>query len=567
MREATNKFRKIIYLFLILLFIQGTMLPVEAAADFLTEDEKEYISESKVIKAASLKGVAPLTFANSKGEAEGIAKRVVDEIANMTGLKFEFTLYDSVEEVLESDADILYCISSNYAPDDVPLSKPFLESITILYMNSSLDPEDLEHKTFAAIEGVDLPDGIDEDNVIFFKTRKEAIDAVEKGIADYGYGNAYSLSFYLMSNDYNNIVTVPQEMETRGYSIGMLHGDEILLDIINKSIEAIDETLMQTIILEVSTQVSQSITFDRMIATYGKLIIALTLIIIGILTYNVISHIRANNKLNIQIKRYEVLSQISNEYFYEYNIKLKRLLLSEKCSEIFGEGGELEEVKKRLMNYLSKLDSEEYSSTIELPLINGNEGVFKVISTSILNATGRADFIIGKLMDISEEIAEKEVLLNKSQIDGLTGLYNAATAKELIVERLKNKNSDSKDAFILIDCDDFKTINDTRGHLMGDEVLEHLAKVLKQTFRSTDIIGRIGGDEFCVYMTDVSSLEVVKSKCKQINHQFSKREGDTQYTVSIGIALVENSETYEEVFSKADIALYKAKDGGKAQFA
>ena len=569
MKKYPKKIKKITYLLSILLFILVTVAPVEATSDFLTEEEKEYISESRVLKAASVRGAAPLTFEDSKGEVQGISKRLLDEISRTTGLVFDYRLYDSVGELLESDADIIYGISKTYAPEDMPLSKPFLESVTILYMNSSMDSDNLENKIFAAIEGGDLPEGIQEDRAIYFKSRQEAIEAVEKGIADYGYGNAYSLSYYLMLNNYKNIVTVPQEMETRGYSIGLLEGDEILLDILNKAIDSIDETLKQAIILEVSTQVGQRMTLDRILNTYGKYIILAGILIIGILLYNVIFTISAKNKLSIQIKRYEVLSHISNEYFFEYNVKHSRLSLSEKCNEIFGEGEELQSVKRELVNHLSKIESEEDSSIIDLPLLNGKQGVFKVISTRILDITGKADSIIGKLIDVSKDAKEKESLLNRSQIDGLTGVYNAITTKERIIEKLNSKKvmvkGASKDALILIDCDDFKTINDTHGHLMGDKILEALGKILKQTFRSTDIIGRIGGDEFCVYMTDVSSKEDLKSKCEQINLQLRKTDSDIKFTVSIGTALVDTYENYEAVFKKADEALYKAKDKGKAR--
>ena len=72
------------------------------------------------------------------------------------------------------------------------------------------------------------------------------------------------------------------------------------------------------------------------------------------------------------------------------------------------------------------------------------------------------------------------------------------------------------DAFVLIDSDDFKDINDTHGHLVGDQALKQIARV-KQTFRKTDIIGRIGGDEFCLYLQDFPSIDYVKDKCQQLN--------------------------------------------------
>lgn len=576
--------KRIIAIVVIALFISGVGLPLLEQANagtsgdrgdiisplipgedqlVLTPEETAYIATSPIIKAASVDGVAPLSFTDAQGEAKGIFRSVVEQISAMSGIVFEFKLYDSVEEALNSEADIIYGISPNYAPHDMLLSPPFMTTETIIYINSSVEPHQLEDKIYAAIKGGALPEGIKPEKAIYFNTREEGLNAVEKGQADYGYGNAYSVAYYTLLNNYKNIVTVPQEKETREYCIGLLKGDEILFSIISKSISLIDSNQMETLILDVASKVDRKITFAMIMDVYAREIFIILFIVMSILLFSVISSVQANKKLRLQNRRYEVLSTISNEYLYEYKAKTDHLILSEKCRQLFENEQIFNEASRELKDFLSSHNVDDSNETIRLPLSNKETGVFKVINLRINDDSGRVDSVIGKLTDISEEAA-KEKLIAKSQLDGLTGLYNAATTKELITEKIKNKGS-RMDAFVLIDGDDFKDINDTHGHLVGDQALKQIARSIKQTFRKTDIIGRIGGDEFCLYLQDFPSIDYVKDKCQQLNSLLQRSTEGEPISVSVGLTLVQENDEYDDVFKRADDALYEAKQKGKAQ--
>ena len=234
MEERFGKIKKILFFIIGFVVMLGTANPVQGA-DFLTEDEKAYIVNRPVLTAASISGAGPITFIDSKGEAQGIGKAVLDEISAKTGLTFVYTLYNSLEELLASNADIIYAIPPNYAPENMNLSQPFLKSETILYINSSLESENLDDKIYAAVEGSQLPEGIKEENSIYFSTREESLETLNKGHADYGYGNAYSVMYYSIKNDYKDLVTIPKGKEFREYCIGLLNKDDILLSILNKS--------------------------------------------------------------------------------------------------------------------------------------------------------------------------------------------------------------------------------------------------------------------------------------------------------------------------------------------
>ncbi len=555
-----------ITIFLCLIFIIGSPINTLAQDSLFTKEEQDYIAASKTIKAASLDGIAPLQYTDKNNEVQGISKRMLEEIAEMTGLAFEYKLYDSLDEAFASGADIFFGIPKNYAPPGMILSSPYLKSETILYINSAVKQNDLQDKRYAAVKGSALPEGIKKENAIYYDTREESLDAVEKGQADYGYGNAYSVAFYTLQNHYKDIVTIPKGKESREYSMGFLNNnDELLISIINKSISEIDERQINNWILDIAASVERKISLSMVMNVYGQEILAAVLVITGVLLFSIIANIRANQKLAIQNRRYEKLAEIANEYFYEYFVKGNGLQLSSKCIQLFGTEEAFNEASAILKKVLSDQEMKGQIAEIKLPLANGGIGIFKTINLSVNDEKGNLEYIIGKLVDITEEAAEKEILINKAQIDGLTGLYNPVTARELIMNRISNKNKNTVDAFILIDIDLFKNINDTYGHLTGDQVLIHVAKSLKLAFRNTDIIGRIGGDEFCVYMKEIPSLDFVQIKCQQLNSLFYNAVEDIPISVSIGVALVNEEKIYENLFGKADKALYEAKRNGKAQ--
>lgn len=343
----------------------------------------------------------------------------------------------------------------------------------IFYINSSVDPHEPADKKYSAVKGTVLPEGMNKENVIFSKSREERMDAVNSGKANYGFGNAYSVAFCTLQNNY------------------------------------------KTLVIDEATQIQMKITIPMIMETYGIQIFGVIFLIIAILLISIIHSVRAKNEMKLQYERYQILSQTSNEYLYEYHVKSKRLELSKNCIELFGSVHNLSDLIATFDRALT--NREKTIPIIELPIADGKKSLFKSVNSFLCDDKGNVHSIIGKLIDINEEEAEKQELIKKSETDGLTGIYNAITARRLIAESLESAGSIPADALIIIDCDKFKDINDTYGHLQGDRVLVNISKALVQAFRKTDIIGRIGGDEFCAYIRDVPSTDFIISKCKQLN--------------------------------------------------
>lgn len=173
--------------------------------------------------------------------------------------------------------------------------------------------------------------------------------------------------------------------------------------------------------------------------------------------------------------------------------------------------------------------------------------------------------VVGRADEIEKEIADRADLLEGALNDGVTGLYNRRTAQRLIESALAERGTMRYDALFMIDIDDFKQINDTRGHLQGDIALRKVAEAIRSVFREADIKGRFGGDEFVVYMRAFSDPALPSVVARRLMNRLSM--DCEKLTCSVGVALVQEPSRFEEVVMRADDALYRAKRANKCCFA
>lgn len=164
---------------------------------------------------------------------------------------------------------------------------------------------------------------------------------------------------------------------------------------------------------------------------------------------------------------------------------------------------------------------------------------------------------------------EAQKLKVKSELDEMTGIYNKTTT-ELVIEEVLKTSPNQLNVLMIIDIDNFKTVNDTAGHQAGDHVIKIIADLISSLFRKSDVVGRIGGDEFVAMMVDIPSMDIAYEKINELIQIMRYKPNLTipQYvTLSIGVANNERKLVlYHDLFKKADEALYQAKQGGKAQY-
>lgn len=164
--------------------------------------------------------------------------------------------------------------------------------------------------------------------------------------------------------------------------------------------------------------------------------------------------------------------------------------------------------------------------------------------------------------------SQKEKLEQLSLTDALTGVANRrafdAAARRIFAEA---DRSEAAVSVLMIDIDNFKSINDAHGHKVGDEALSTLSEVLKATCRSADTIARVGGDEFVCILPN-SSLKDAKLVCKRIHSALADQvTGVFKFTVSIGASWrpATSSYPFSDILQLADMALYEAKKNGRNQ--
>ena len=173
------------------------------------------------------------------------------------------------------------------------------------------------------------------------------------------------------------------------------------------------------------------------------------------------------------------------------------------------------------------------------------------------------------VMNINAQKKQELKLTKMAETDALTGLYNRQTAIPKIKRYLKENPSEPA-ALMMFDMDNFKVANDVFGHAYGDDIIKRSAEKLSNFFRENDIVCRIGGDEFMVLCKNIKDLDIEKRLeliIGEMSTTFGTEEQDIYFSVSAGYAMVpEHGQEFDELYQKADIALFTAKMGGKSSY-
>jgi two-component system, cell cycle response regulator len=167
---------------------------------------------------------------------------------------------------------------------------------------------------------------------------------------------------------------------------------------------------------------------------------------------------------------------------------------------------------------------------------------------------------LNEITELKNELSKQEYLATH---DTLTGLYNRSFISSLLEHHIKDVNSNDL-CLILCDIDFFKDVNDTHGHLIGDEVLIEFSQRLTHSIRSIDKVGRWGGEEFLIFIhnqDEQNSLLVAEKILSAINSRPFDKVGDL--TCSLGVTSMLEGDTCDSLFTRVDQALYEAKESGR----
>lgn len=227
---------------------------------------------------------------------------------------------------------------------------------------------------------------------------------------------------------------------------------------------------------------------------------------------------------------------------------------------------------KRYCSYMPIGENDWYfimtvqESALRRKLVNFEQYGFQLIVKLVMIMVCVFGVIIANWL--AEQKRTRKVLEDAAKMDGLTGIYNRKAIEENIEASLLAAGKNSPAALLVIDIDDFKKINDQKGHLFGDHVLQECANSLKESFGSEGMVGRIGGDEFVVFLYDSTDVSKIEERVNNLIRNFNvlTDEGERQTVfISVGIAHAGEEDSFHKLYKKADDALYRAKQTGKAK--
>jgi len=227
------------------------------------------------------------------------------------------------------------------------------------------------------------------------------------------------------------------------------------------------------------------------------------------------------------------------------------------------------ELRGRLVEAL-EIDALGVEQTLrfELPAADGELHWLEFKTRPFVDADGRRDGTALSVRLVDAEVATERHLEHRARHDHLTGLLN----RNEIIERLdvigaEARRSGSESAVLFCDLDDFKAVNDTFGHAVGDLVLREVASRVRAAIRDDDLVARIGGDELLVVLHRLHGIEEAMSVADEIRRASCRPvtapSAAVSVTMSIGVTMVARGDTADDVIARADEAMYRAKQDGR----
>jgi diguanylate cyclase (GGDEF)-like protein len=180
---------------------------------------------------------------------------------------------------------------------------------------------------------------------------------------------------------------------------------------------------------------------------------------------------------------------------------------------------------------------------------------------------GTPDYTIVLVADVTERIKLEERLEYQAFHDPLTALANRARLHSLLELAWANREEPGRLALLFVDLDRFKQVNDSLGHVAGDELLLLVARRLERSVRAGDAVARFGGDEFVVICENITSrdeaLQIAGRIRESLARTYRLSSGDASVAASVGIAIDDEQESVDDLLRDADMAAYRAKDLGR----
>ena len=297
-------------------------------------------------------------------------------------------------------------------------------------------------------------------------------------------------------------------------------------------------------------------------------------------------------KVEKENSRYAVTSENNKTIVFEFDLEKKVIEFTGNTDYILGENlkelpisqferisSKIHETENNLIDIIrNSIKNGQTSFTSEFRL----QGIDKEYAWHRLNLsitynenTHKPVKLIGNLVNVNTQIIHEQELQQMAMTDLLSGLLNKISFEKNVSNFINQKGSSSICAMFIIDLDNFKQVNDKLGHTFGDQAICDTANKITLVFSEKDFIGRIGGDEFCVFLclkdTVKDALSIIEQKANTMREilveYYTNGKDSVAITPSIGISIYpEQANNFKDLFKKADAALYTVKNSGKNNY-
>lgn len=551
-----------------------------------TAEELRYLEQNPVITLASDRNWAPFEFLDPKLGYSGMSADYFKLFEEKLGVQFKPVFSDSwasVSRMAErGEIDIYSCaVATPEREAYMQFTEPYLSFPMALAANEKAsfvsDYAQLKGRTISVVKDYwsheFIKNNYPDINLMLVETVADGLNAVIDGRADGYLGNLAVINFTIRKYGIEGTRIVGQFQQRFELSIGVQKDNPILFSIINKVLASISETEREAIFNHwVKLNVVNSLNSKQLLQILIPAFLIILSLILAIIVYAI-----QKRKQNAYLKEIYELSLATEIDAYS----LKILWASESFSQLSGYARE--ELEGLPYLRLAREDiPEAFVKSIQAQVLSGKTWQGEIEARTKSDEVYWVDLTLTPIRDywgrVNRVLATRINITDKKRIeklsisDVLTGLYNRRYYNEVIALEIRRAQRENNPlALVMLDIDLFKLVNDTYGHLHGDEVLKQLADVLSEEFnRANDSIFRMGGEEFVVICAFENRekfeahLQQVRKKVQDLNIENIEAPLGV-LTISMGGVFIEPSQSLdsEAILNKADKMLYLAKNKGR----
>lgn len=401
----------------------------------------------------------------------------------------------------------------------------------------------------------------------------------------YGYiGTLASIGYSFQKNFTGELKIAGKFDGSWDLGIGVRSDDTVLLHVLQKIILSIDEKEKQKILNDwLAINYEKSLDYTIVFEIVAGFILMLLLVTFF---YFRERKLKKDAKINEALLE-AIMNNIPNPMFYkdragvfqDLNRAFSEDILGLKKEQIIGKT--LNDLKTFIPLHIVQIHeqqdamlyknhlSQEYESSAQMA--DGSFKNYKITKTIFTSDAGECLGYVGIMSDITELKTKEKKLEKLASVDPLTKLYNRRYFSKMANHLLNLAKRDKENlALVMMDIDDFKTINDSYGHKIGDDVIVVISNILLTMSRESDIVCRFGGEEFLMLLpkTDITGAAIIaekmRAKVEELRLSVDKNQ-EIKFTMSLGISEVEvgSEKDIERAIKRADDALYNAKRSGK----